>query len=208
MQGFTSKREGRTQVNLLFRVGLQLADNKVSGVTALALLDSQSLSKGVPHSILPLKIIFLHTLVVVALTALSDPRSTRLLQLPVYDPRDGIIVLVRLVSQSKHDVLDSIKSMRAVGELETLVGEVLNELNGVVGGFTLSVGGDDEDRGTSFGELIEVLEVVLLWVAYEGSEAELGLGFLCNTDCVLFSSTGLRTVEYDQPLFLKPERSD
>jgi len=74
------------------------------------------------------------------------------------------------VSQSKHDALDSIKSTRAVGELETLVSEVLNELNGVVGGFTLSVGGDDEDRSTSFGELIEVLKVVFLWVAYEGSD--------------------------------------
>ena len=33
-------------------------------------------------------------------------------------------------------------------------------MDGVVGGFALSVSGDDENCGGSFGELIEILEVV------------------------------------------------
>ena len=93
--------------------------------------------------------------------------------------------------------------MRTVGKLESLVGEVLYELNGFVGWFSLSVSGDDEDRCASLGKLIEVFEVVFLWVAHEGSESELGLGFLRNTDGVLFSGTRLRAVENHQSLFLK-----
>ena len=39
-------------------------------------------------------------------------------------------------------------------------------MDGVVGGFALSVSGDDENCGGSFGELIEILEVVFFWIAY------------------------------------------
>lgn len=97
--------------------------------------------------------------------------------------------------------------MRAVGELEALVGEVLYDLDGVVGRFAFSVGRDDEDRGATFGELIEVLEIVFLWVAYEGSDTELGLCFLGDTNGVLFSRTRLRTVENYQSLFLEEKKT-
>ena len=97
--------------------------------------------------------------------------------------------------------------MRAVGELEALVGEVLYELDGVVCRLAFSIGGDDEDRSAAFGKLIEVFEIVFLWVANKGGETELGFGFLRDTNGVLFSSTRLRAVKDYQSLFLKESGS-
>jgi hypothetical protein len=87
-----------------------------------------------------------------------------------------------------------------VGERESLVGagELLQELNCVVGGSALSVGGDDENCGASFGE---IFEVVFLWAVHEGSGTKPRLGFLCNTNGVL-SGTGLRATEDHQSLVL------
>ena len=61
-------------------------------------------------------------------------------------------------------------------------------MNGVVCWFTFSVGSDDEDCSTSFGDLIEVFEVVFLRVAYQGSKTELGLCFLGDTDSIAYFS--------------------
>ena len=59
-------------------------------------------------------------------------------------------------------------------------------MDGVAGGFALSVSGDDEDYGGSFGELIEIPEVVFFWVAYKGGETEPRFGFLRNTNGIFF----------------------
>jgi hypothetical protein len=85
-----------------------------------------------------------------------------------------------------------------IGERESLVGELLQELNGIVSSTALSVGGNDEDCGASFGE---VFKVVFLWTVHEGSGTKLRLGFLCNPNGVL-SGTGLRATEDHQSLVL------
>ena len=182
---------------------LQLVNDEISGIAALSFFNSQGLRESVPHSILPFQIILFHAFIIITFTTLSDPSGTGLLQFPVDDPGDGVIMFVRLVAQPEHDVVQSLESVRAIGKLETLVGEVLQELNGVVGRFALSVGGDDEDRDGAFGKLVEVFKVVFLRVAYEGSETELGFCFFRDTYGVLFSGTGLRTVENHHSLFLK-----
>jgi len=92
------------------------------------------------------------SLVIITLATFTNPRGTSLLQLPIHDPRDGVIVLIRLVSQPEDDIVRYIEPMRTVGKFESLVGEVLYELNGVVDWFSLSVSGDDEDRSASFGK--------------------------------------------------------
>jgi hypothetical protein len=184
-------------------VGLQLVNDEVGGITTLTLLNPQSLGKSVPHPILPLQIILLHTLIIITLSTLPKPDTTSFLQFPIHDPRNGVIVFISLVAQPKHDVLQPVESMGAVGEFESFVGEVLYELDSVVGRLAFSVGGDDEDRGAVFGKLVEVFKVVFLRVAYKRGETELGLGLLRDTNSVLFSGTRLRAVENDQSLFLK-----
>ena len=110
-----SEGRGRTQGDFLFGVGLQLVNHKVSGIATLILFDSQSLSEGVSHSILPLQVILLHTLIIITLATLSYPSGASLFQLPNHNPQDGVIMFVRLVSQAKHDILPSLKFMGAVG---------------------------------------------------------------------------------------------
>jgi hypothetical protein len=104
---------------------------------------------------------------------------------------DDVEVLVRAVAEAEDDVFDAIETVPALGEFEGLVGEVLEELHGVVGRFALTVGGHDEDRARVLRDLVEVLEVVLLRVADEGREAELGLRLLCDADSILLSRASL-----------------
>ena len=72
----------------------------------------------------------------------------------------------------------------------------------IVSRFTFSVSSHDENNSTVFRDLVEILEIIFLRVTNERSKAELGLGFLCNTNGVLLSSACLRAVENNNALLL------
>lgn len=80
------------------------------------------------------------------------------------------------------------------------------EFYSIVGGFTFTVGSDDEENARVFGDLVEILKVVFFWVTDERRKTEFRFGFLCETDCVLFCRACLRTVEDDNTFFLKNAR--
>lgn len=167
------RRIKHTAVNLFGDGFFQLGDNEVSTVTSLAFLDAHDLGERLPHAVLPLQVVLLHRFVVVTLTTLTDPSSTHLGEMVVDLPGDDIVVLVGPVSETEDDVFETGKFVFAVGELEGFIGKVLHELAGIVGGLTLTVGGHDEDGGAVFGNLVEILKVIVLRVANEGGETEL-----------------------------------
>lgn len=111
-------------------------------------------------------------------------------------------MLISLVTETEDDVFESRKLVLAVRELERLVREVLAELDGVVRGFTLTIGSHNEENAAVLRELAQVLKVAFLGVTYERSQAELGLGLLCETDGVLLCRASLGTVENNDALFL------
>ena len=133
----------------------------------MAFFNIHFIGKGFPHAILPLEVILFHALIVITLPALADTNGTHLCQVGVDVASDEVVVLVRLVPQTKHDVLEAIEFVLSVGELEGLILEVLQQGDGVVGRFALAVCREHEDDSAVLGDLVEVLEVVVLRVAYE-----------------------------------------
>lgn len=168
-----------------------LRDGEVGRIAALSLLDLHSLGESLPHAVLPLKVVFFHALIIVALAPLSDPDSTHLLQVVVNVLRDEVVVLVGLVTEAEDDEFKALELVLAIGEFEGFVREVLAELNGVVGGLALAVGSHDEEYTAVLGKLVEVLEIIFLRVADEGRQSELGLGLLRETNSVFLSRARL-----------------
>lgn len=181
---------------------LNLGNDKVGRVAALTLFDVHSLGECLPHTVLPLQVVLLHALVVITFSALTHTDGTHLLEVVVDVARNEVVVLVRLVTETEDHIFEALELMLAVRELEGLVREVLTELNGVVRGLSLTVGGHDEKDAAVVGDLVEILEVVLLGVAHERRETELGLGFLCKADRIFLRGTCLRAVEDDDALLL------
>ena len=181
-----------------------LSDNEVGRVAALALFDTHYARELFPHAVLPFEVVLLHALVIITLAALADTGCPHLRQVRVDVARDEVVVLVSLVAETEDDILETLELVLSVGELEALIGEVLAEGNGVVGGLALTVGGHDEERAAIFRDLVEVLEVILLGVTDKGGKAELLLGFLGKADSILLRSASLRAVEDDDALFLGP----
>jgi hypothetical protein len=100
-------------------------------------------------------------------------------------------MLVRPVAEPEDNVLETVELMTTLAELERLVGEVLHKLNSIVGRFAFTVGSHHENRSTILGNLVQVLKVIFFGVTYEGSETELGLGFLSDTNSVLLGCPSL-----------------
>lgn len=192
----------RTEVDLFKGMGIQLRNNEVCGITALALFDAHCGRERVPHAVLPLQIVFFHALVVVTLATFADAGRTHLGEGSIDAAADNVVVLVGLVAQTEDNVLEAIEVSTTVGEFERVVFKVLHQLHCIIGGFAFSVGGHDKDSSAVFGELVEVLEIVLFGIADEGGETELLFGLLCETDGVLFCRSCLRAVEDYNPLFL------
>jgi hypothetical protein len=115
---------------------------------------------------------------------------------------DRIVVFVRLIAETKNDVLESWEGMLAVAELERGVTKILHELYGIVGRFALTVCGHDEEGCTIGWYLVEILKVVFLWITDERGKTKFRFGFLCKTNGVFFCSAGLRAVKDDETLFL------
>ena len=157
----------------------------------MAFLNIHGLSESFPHGIFPLEVILLHALVVITFTTLTDTDGTHVLQVTVDVARNKVIVLVSFVTETEDNIFEAGKLVFAVGEFKRLVGELLAEFNSVIRGFTFTVGSHDKEDGTVLGELVEILKVIFLRVTNERSKAELGLGFLCNTNGVLLSGTCL-----------------
>jgi hypothetical protein len=57
-------------------------------------------------------------------------------------------VLVRPVAEAKHDVFEVVEPTLAFAEREGFVGQILHELDGVVGRLAFAVRGHDEEDGT------------------------------------------------------------
>lgn len=108
----------RTEVNLFRGMGIQLRNDKVSGIAALAFFDAHSGRECLPHTVLPLQVVFLHALVVVTLAAFADAGSTHLGERSVDTTANNVVVLVGLVTQTKDDVLEAGEVSAAVGEFE------------------------------------------------------------------------------------------
>jgi hypothetical protein len=111
-------------------------------------------------------------------------------------------VFVRLVAETKNDVLESRKGVLAVAELEGGVAEILHELYGIVCRLTLTVCGHDEEGCTIGWYLVEVLNVIFLRVTDERGKSKFRFGFLCETNGVFLCCAGLRAVKDDETLFL------
>ena len=195
-------REAAELFRGLRRVVLDLRDGEVRGVTTLTLLDIHRLRKCLPHAILPLEVVLLHALVVIALAALADTDSAHLGEIGVDVARNKVVMLVGLVAETEDNVLEIGKLVFTIRELEAIVGKVLTESDGVVGGLAFTVGGHDEENARVLGDLVEVLEVVLLGITDERGETELLLRLLGKTNGILLRSTCLRAVEDDDALFL------
>src|SRR6266403_4045355 len=100
-------------------------------------------------------------------------------------------MFVRLVAEAEDNVLETVELMLTLAELERLFGEILHKLNGIVGRFAFTVGSHHENHSTILGKLVQFLKVIFFRVAYEGSETELGLGFLSDTNSVFLGSPSL-----------------
>jgi len=186
--------EGRqhTAVDLLRCDGvLNLGHSKVRGVTTLAFFHVHDTGECFPHAILPFEVILFHALIVIALTAVTDPGGTHLGKVFIDLLRDNVIMLVRLVAEAEDNILETVELMFTLAELERLVREVLHKLYSVVGRFAFTVGRHHENCSTILGKLVQVFKVIFFRVADEGSETELGLGFLSDTNSVLLGCPSL-----------------
>jgi hypothetical protein len=100
-------------------------------------------------------------------------------------------VFVSLVPQTEDDVFEAFEFMFAIAKLERRVGQVLHELDCIIGGFALSIGSHDEEDTTILWDLIKILKIVFLGVADQRSKAELGLCLLSNANGIFLGSTSL-----------------
>src|SRR6266702_1132979 len=181
-----------TAVNLLSREGvLNFVHCEVGSIPALSFLHVHYASKRFPHAVLPFKVVFFHAFVIVTLTALTNPRGAHLGKMFVDLPRDDIVMLVSPVSEAKHDIFETVKSMSALTKLEGLVREVLHQLHSIVGRFAFTIRGHHENCGTVLGNFIQILKVVFFGVTDKGSEAKLGFSFLGDTNGVFFGCPSL-----------------
>lgn len=181
-----------TAVDLLGHDGvLNLGHSEVRGVATLTFFHIHDTSECFPHAVFPFKVVLFHALVVVALAAVTHPGSSHFCKVFVDLLRDNVIMLVRPVAEAEDNVLETVELMFTLAELERLVGEVLHKLDSIVGRFTFTVGSHHENRSTILGNLVQVLKVIFFGVAYEGSETELGLGFLSDANSVLLGCPSL-----------------
>ena len=189
-------------IDLLWRVGVEFRDVKVSGITTLAFFETHSGSESFPHGILPFKVVFFHALVVIAFSAFTDAGCTQLGECSIQGSANEVVMLISLVTEGEHDVFEAVQLAGTASELEGIVLHVLHELNSVIGWFTLAIGCHYEDSCAVGRELIEIIKVALFRVADEGSKAKFGFCFLRYTDGVFLGGAGLRAVEDDEALFL------
>jgi hypothetical protein len=193
-----------TTIDLLWRVGVyNLGHSKVRCVAALTFLYIHNTRKCFPHAVLPFEVVFLHALIVVAFTTLTDPESAHLSQIFVDLLRDNVVVFVRLVAETENDILEAIELMFALAKFEGLIRKVLHELYGIVGGLAFTIGSHYENCGAVLGNLVQTLKVIFFGITNEGCETEFGLGFLGDTNGIFFGSPSLRPVKDNKAFFLQ-----
>ena len=107
----------------------------------------------------------------------------------------------RSVPQSENNILQSLQPF-SIRKLRRRLLKQLHELNRVVRRLSLSISRHHEHDGTLLGDLIELLEVVLLDVAYERRDTEPGLDLFGDSSSVLLGCSSLRTVEDGETFFL------
>jgi hypothetical protein len=183
-------------------VRIQFGNGEIGTVATLALLDVHGQGKRRPHAIFPFQIILLHALVIIAFAPLADSYGSHTREILVDVSADRIIVFVRLVAETKNDILESWYGMLAVAELERGVTEILHELYGIVGRLALTVCSHDEEGCTVGWYLVEILKVIFLRITDERGKTKFRFGFLCETNGVFFRRAGLRAVKDDETLFL------
>jgi hypothetical protein len=182
----------RTAVDLLRRERvLNFGDSEVGRVTTLAFLYIHHASECVPHAVFPFQVVFLHALVVIAFTALTDTGSTHLCKVLVDLLRDNVVMFVCPVAKAENDIFETAELMFTLAELEGLIGKVLHELHSIIGRFAFTICCHHENCGTIFWNFVQILKVVFFRIADERSETKLGLGFLSDTNGVFFGGPSL-----------------
>jgi len=111
-------------------------------------------------------------------------------------------MLVRLVPEAENDILETVELMFTLAEFERLIRKILHKLYGIIRRFTFTVSGHHENCSAVLGDVVQILEVIFFRITNEGSETELGLGFLGDANGVFFGGSSLRSVEDDKTLFL------
>jgi hypothetical protein len=199
-------RGGRyhTAIDLLWWKGVyNLGHSEVGCVASLTFLYIHNAGKFFPHAVLPFEVVFLHALVVVAFTTLTDSGSAHLSKVFVDLLRDNVVVFIRPVAETENDIFEAIEFMFTLAKFKRLIRKVLHKLYSVVGRLAFTVCSHHKDGGTALGNFIQILKVIFLGITNEGGETELGLGFLSDTNGVFFSCPCLRPVEDDKALFLQ-----
>lgn len=162
-----------TAINLLSWEGiLNLGHSEVRGITTLALLHVHDTCECIPHAVLPFQVILFHALVVVTLTAVTDPSGPHLCKVLVDLLRDNVIMLVCPVAEAEDNVLETVELMFTLAELKRLVRKILHKLNGIVGRFTFTVSGHHKNCSAILGNLVQVVKIIFFGVTDEGGETE------------------------------------
>jgi hypothetical protein len=100
-------------------------------------------------------------------------------------------MLVRPVAEAEDNVLETVELMFTLAKLKGFVRKILHKLNSIVGRLAFTISGHHEDRSTILGNLVQVVKIVFFRVADEGSETELGLGLLSDTNSVFLGRPSL-----------------
>lgn len=133
-------------------------------VDGLALFQAHVSSQSSPHGFLPSqKVLFHSSSAIVTLAGVANAVSAILGQEPVDIPHHGVVVFVGVVTETESDVVEVVERsvLAALGEGDVVSVDELVELDSVISGLALAVGGHDEEGDLIRGQRIHSVEVVL-----------------------------------------------
>jgi hypothetical protein len=172
-------------------------------------INSQKVAGSLPHVILPAQKVLLERAIVITLATLANAGSTEGLEFLVNATADRVVVFVGLVTEAKHDKVEMAQGLvgilvvpnREFGNVLTR-DEELPKVDSVIGGFTLTVGGEDKDGKVIGRQGVEKVHVVVFQVGGHGLEV-IALGSLLGeAGSIVFSGSSLRSIEKDNGLVL------
>ena len=146
-------------------------------VHSLTLLQTHLFGNSSPHGLLPGEEVLFHgTSTVVTLTGSTQSGGTEVCQVLVDVADHGVVVFVGVVSETKCDVVEFAEGLvvgaATLREADIFGANKFVELDSVICGFALAIGGQDEDGELVFGKGVQVVEIVLLQVRHHSLEAE------------------------------------
>ena len=193
---------GFTQVDLLVVGGGRLifGHGENGFIDRLAFFQVHGLGQSRPHGFLPGQKVFFHgTGAIVTFTGRPHTLRAQLGEGGIDVTDHGVVVLVSVVTQAKSDVLHVRQGLvvadRTALEGDIITGNKLVEIGSVVGGLTLTIGGDNEEGDLILGEGVQLVVVVVLEIGHHGLEAKTLGTFLGQTRGVVLGGSGLGAVE-------------